>query len=183
MRICKTLSSLHWLVNMPSKPAQTRSCPSTRPRIQPLTTASSASSLDISWVEVARSTLWVTPESVAVLLPTCLAALFNLSRQPAASDFDDWKTPGWTLKELLPALRKCEKFEPWPNDPLHGYDGPLAVSYGGTELEIAKEWMASSQACGIPKVQDAQNFNTGCATWRWPKWSKRRACRSRAFTD
>lgn len=77
---------------------------------------------------------------------------------------------GWTAQDMLPIMNKSEKFEPWPDDPLHGYSGPLAVSYGGTKLNIAQEWLKTAESRGIPIRKDLQDMKTGFGSFYWPKW-------------
>lgn len=45
-------------------------------------------------------------------------------------DYDDWAAmgnPGWSWDEVLPYFRKSENNQSFPNDPLHGHDGPMWV--------------------------------------------------------
>lgn len=84
-----------------------------------------------------------------------------------ASDFDDWeqvhKNPGWGAKDLVPLLKKVRKYptelqrsrEPirtcfWQTeayqvvpgkDDVHGYSGPLKVSYGGKFTNIGQDFL------------------------------------------
>jgi alcohol oxidase len=90
--------------------------------------------------------------------------------RPSASDFDDWKTEGWTAHDMLPMMKKCEEYQCWPDDPLHGYDGPLGVSYGGTKLNLAQEWLETAALRGIPIRKDLQDLATGFGSYHWPKW-------------
>lgn len=65
---------------------------------------------------------------------------------PAASDFDDWKQPGWSFNELLPYMKKvrtpritfCTISLPQittshVDDPgnLYGTEGPMQITHGG----------------------------------------------------
>jgi len=113
----------------------------------------------------------------------CISAL-GYSR-PSASDFDDWKTEGWTAKDILPCqfffsklhqsigvifclvMKKCETFEPWQDDPMHGYSGPLAVSYGGTKLKLGQQWLKAAESRGIPIRKDLQDLKTGFGSYWW----------------
>jgi hypothetical protein len=57
-----------------------------------------------------------------------------------ASDYDDWKTEGWTLEDILPIFKKVRCFNSYlivrlnrraiqmGISPSHGYSGPIAVS-------------------------------------------------------
>ncbi|KAG9116349.1 hypothetical protein FRC07_007479, partial [Ceratobasidium sp. 392] len=48
---------------------------------------------------------------------------------PLRIDFDDWNTPGWGSKDLIPLLQKLETYHPAPGRDTHGYDGPIHISY------------------------------------------------------
>ncbi|KAJ6494576.1 GMC oxidoreductase-domain-containing protein [Mycena sanguinolenta] len=67
--------------------------------------------------------------------------------RPSKSDFDDWVNQfgneGWSSKEILPLFEKLETYEVAPNQPTHGYDGPLKVSFGGhgPMLEVSKQFL------------------------------------------
>ncbi|QRV98993.1 GMC oxidoreductase [Ceratobasidium sp. AG-Ba] len=96
----------------------------------------------------------------------------------SASDFDDWKTPGWSSAELLPLLRKAsrgcgilmETYHVAPGKETHGYSGPLNVSYADTFVEPAKQYIDTVQKMGIPLAEDHQNLSTGHGCQRWAKW-------------
>lgn len=82
----------------------------------------------------------------------------------AASDYDEWeekfKNPGWGSEDLIPLLKKVracgcmvpeprstptvqvETYEVAPDhDSVHGYSGPLKVSYGGAFTNIGKNFL------------------------------------------
>ena len=49
---------------------------------------------------------------------------------PIAEDFAEWArrgNPDWSWDHVLPALRRIEADQDYPDDPLHGKDGPLYV--------------------------------------------------------
>ncbi|KAI0666532.1 alcohol oxidase-like protein [Trametes maxima] len=70
---------------------------------------------------------------------------FTMYTRPAASDYDDWakvyKNHGWSFDELLPLIRKVEKFQALPGKPTHGYDGALKASYGGYRVSVGQEYL------------------------------------------
>jgi choline dehydrogenase-like flavoprotein len=49
------------------------------------------------------------------------------------SDYDSWRTPGWTSKDMIPLCNKLEtshQDEEGIDRSKHGYDGPIHVSDG-----------------------------------------------------
>ncbi|KAG8744521.1 hypothetical protein FRC10_009973 [Ceratobasidium sp. 414] len=95
------------------------------------------------------------------------------SASETSSDFDDWKTPGWSSTDLLPLLRKASPMETYhlaPGRETHGYSGPLNVSYADTFLEPAKQYLDVAVQRGIPFVEDKMDLKTGHACQRWAKW-------------
>lgn len=49
----------------------------------------------------------------------------------SASDYDDFQAKGWTTKELLPLMKKHETYQrASQNRDIHGFDGPIKVSFG-----------------------------------------------------
>ncbi|KAG1799816.1 GMC oxidoreductase-domain-containing protein [Suillus plorans] len=62
------------------------------------------------------------------------------TRAPA-SDYDDWGVDGWESENLIPLMKKLEKYEVQPDCPTHGYDGPIKVSSGGCKTGIFNEFI------------------------------------------
>lgn len=81
-------------------------------------------------------------------------------------DYDDWAAmgnPGWSWDEVLPYFRKSENNQSFPNDPLHGHDGPMWVE----ELRTGNPYQALClQACaeaGLPHNPDLNGASQeGC---------------------
>ncbi|KAF8685192.1 GMC oxidoreductase [Rhizoctonia solani] len=102
----------------------------------------------------------------------------------AASDYDDWNTPGWGSKDLMPLLQKAsqlniisnqitdvlqiETYHITPNREAHGYEGPVNISYGDYFAQVASEYLDVCVSMGIPMVDDIMDLRTGhgCATGR-----------------
>ncbi|KAG8698147.1 hypothetical protein FRC09_007402 [Ceratobasidium sp. 395] len=99
---------------------------------------------------------------------------FLMYTRASASDFDDWKTPGWSSSDLLPLLRKAsptmETYHLAPGRETHGYNGPLNISYADTFLEPAKQYLDVAVQLGIPFVEDKMDLKTGHGCQRWAKW-------------
>lgn len=63
---------------------------------------------------------------------------FMMYTRASASDYDDFKTPGWTTKELLPLMRKHETYQRACNNrDVHGFEGPIKVSFGNYTYDPA----------------------------------------------
>ncbi|KAF8752312.1 GMC oxidoreductase [Rhizoctonia solani] len=95
----------------------------------------------------------------------------------AASDYDDWNTPGWGSKDLMPLLQKAsqlniisnqitdvlqiETYHVTPNREAHGYEGPVNISYGDYFAQVASEYLDVCVSMGIPMVDDIMDLRTG----------------------
>ncbi|KAF8643245.1 hypothetical protein AX16_009134 [Volvariella volvacea WC 439] len=70
---------------------------------------------------------------------------FTMYTRAAASDYDDWETrfgnEGWHSKHLIPLLQKTETYQVAPDQPTHGYSGPLKVSYGGMYTNVGSQFL------------------------------------------
>ncbi|RXW18278.1 hypothetical protein EST38_g7589 [Candolleomyces aberdarensis] len=92
----------------------------------------------------------------------------------SASDWDDFKTPGWTSQDLLPLMKRLENYQkPTGKPELHGYDGPIAISNGGTITALAQDFLRASDALGIPYSDDIQDLTTSHGSEIWAKYINR----------
>ncbi|ELU42837.1 alcohol oxidase-like protein [Rhizoctonia solani AG-1 IA] len=92
-------------------------------------------------------------------------------------DYDDWNTPGWGSKDLMPLLQKAsqlniisnqitdvlqiETYHITPNREAHGYEGPVNISYGDYFAQVASEYLDVCVSMGIPMVDDIMDLRTG----------------------
>lgn len=89
----------------------------------------------------------------------------------SASDYDDWNTPGWGSKDLIPLLRKLETYHIAPGrSETHGYDGPINISYGGHFATVAEEYLDVCPKIGIPMLEDIMDLDTGHGCQRLAKY-------------
>lgn len=96
---------------------------------------------------------------------------FMMYARAAASDFDDWNTPGWGSKDLIPLLRKLETYHIIPGrHDTHGYDGPINVSYADYFAQVAKEYLDVCAKRGMPMSDDIMDLKTGHACGRLAKY-------------
>ncbi|KAL1696896.1 alcohol oxidase-like protein [Schizophyllum commune] len=97
---------------------------------------------------------------------------FMMYTRAAASDYDDWGAPGWTADDLLPLLKKTETYQEEPNQPTHGYNGPLKVSYGGQFMQISKDFLdVAAEYDKERKATTDMNALYECDGYgRWAKW-------------
>ncbi|KAG9116045.1 hypothetical protein FRC07_007492 [Ceratobasidium sp. 392] len=95
---------------------------------------------------------------------------FMMYARASASDFDDWNTPGWSSKDLVPLLKKLETYHVAPGRDTHGYDGPINVSYSGYYSPTAQEYLDACVRGGVPLVEDIMDTKTGYGCQRLPKY-------------
>lgn len=85
-------------------------------------------------------------------------AMVYLRGQPR--DYDQWAAAGaegWGWQGVLPYFIKCESNDRLAG-PLHGTDGPLAVSDQAFTHPMSKTWVQACQQAGLPFNPD---FNSG----------------------
>lgn len=108
---------------------------------------------------------------------------FQMYTRASGSDWDDFKTPGWTAQDLLPLMKRLENYQKPCNNDTHGYDGPIAISNGGTITNIAQDFLRASDTVGIPFSDDLQDLDTSHASEIWAKYvNKHTGRRSDAAT-
>ncbi|RAO69777.1 uncharacterized protein BHQ10_005789 [Talaromyces amestolkiae] len=96
---------------------------------------------------------------------------FMMYTRAAASDYDDFQAKGWTTKDLLPLMKKCETYQQACNDPdVHGFEGPIKVSFGNYTYPIAQDFLRAAESQGIPVMDDMQDLKTGHGAEHWRKW-------------
>lgn len=78
-----------------------------------------------------------------------------------ASDYDDFQAEGWKTKDLIPLMRKHETYQRACNNrEVHGFEGPIKVSFGNHTYPIAQEFLRAAESQGIPTTDDLQNLVT-----------------------
>ncbi|KII84858.1 hypothetical protein PLICRDRAFT_179188 [Plicaturopsis crispa FD-325 SS-3] len=99
---------------------------------------------------------------------------FQMYTRASASDWDDFKTEGWTAKDLLPLMKRLENYQkPSSRTDTHGYDGPIAISNGGHITELAQDFLRASDSIGIPFNDDIQDLDTSHGSEIWAKYINR----------
>lgn len=99
---------------------------------------------------------------------------FMMYTRASASDYDDFQAKGWTTKELLPLMKKHETYQrPSHNRAIHGYEGPIKVSFGNYTYPIKEDFLRAVESQGIPVVDDLQDLVTGHGAEHWLKWINR----------
>ncbi|KAH9475048.1 Alcohol oxidase 1 [Psilocybe cubensis] len=74
---------------------------------------------------------------------------------------------------LLVGLPKLENYQKPVNNDTHGYDGPIAISNGGTITALAQDFLRASDCVGLPFSDDLQDLDTAHATEIWAKYINR----------
>lgn len=90
--------------------------------------------------------------------------------RPIAADAANWVAagnPGWSWENILPVLRRLEHDADYPDDPLHGRDGPLFLRRPAsfeTLSPLPRALLESAERLGIPRCPDTNVPNpTGVA--------------------
>lgn len=81
--------------------------------------------------------------------------------RPTRHDLDGWAArgnPGWSFDDCLPALRRIESDQDFPDSPLHGANGPLYVKrlfrLDMEASEPVQAFMDAAVAMGLPLCPD-----------------------------
>jgi len=98
---------------------------------------------------------------------------FQMYTRASASDWDDFKSEGWTCKDLLPLMKRLENYQKPCNNDTHGYDGPIAISNGGQITPVAQDFLRAAHAIGVPFSDDIQDLNTAHGAEVWAKYINR----------
>ncbi|KAI0179360.1 putative alcohol oxidase [Hypoxylon sp. FL1284] len=77
------------------------------------------------------------------------------------SDWDSWKTPGWSADEMIPYFKKMETYHGKDEKDIHGRGGPIHVSHG---------LVAAAAKIGLREVDDLADLSSVDALWRAPRF-------------
>ncbi|GJE96582.1 alcohol oxidase [Phanerochaete sordida] len=102
---------------------------------------------------------------------------FQMYTRASASDWDDFKTEGWTCKDLVPLMKRLENYQKPCNNGTHGYDGPIAISNGGQIMPVAQDFLRAAHAIGVPYSDDIQDLTTAHGAEIWAKYINRQTGR------
>ncbi|KAH9807360.1 Glucose-methanol-choline (GMC) oxidoreductase [Teratosphaeria destructans] len=99
---------------------------------------------------------------------------FMMYTRASASDYDDFQAKGWTTKELIPLMKKHETYQrACQNRDIHGFDGPIKVSFGNYTYPIMQDFLRAAESQDIPVTDDLQDLVTGHGAEHWLKWINR----------
>ncbi|KAJ5936036.1 Alternative oxidase mitochondrial precursor [Penicillium verhagenii] len=99
---------------------------------------------------------------------------FMMYTRASASDYDDFQAEGWKTEQLLPLMKKYETYQrASSNRDLHGFEGPIKVSFGNYTYPIAQDFLRATESQGIPTTDDLQDLTTGHGAEHWLKWINR----------
>ncbi|KFY79231.1 hypothetical protein V499_01735 [Pseudogymnoascus sp. VKM F-103] len=96
---------------------------------------------------------------------------FMMYTRAQRSDFDSWKTAGWSADELLPFMKKLETYHGPGEKEHHGFDGPIHVSnstYRASRPET--DFIDAAQKVGYPEIKDLQNLDANNGVERWLRY-------------
>lgn len=81
--------------------------------------------------------------------------------RPTRHDLDSWEAagnPGWSYEALLPILKRIETDLDYPEDPIHGSDGPLyimhAFNFDAPQPAPVQAFIDAAVAMGLPLCPD-----------------------------
>ncbi|KIY52673.1 alcohol oxidase [Fistulina hepatica ATCC 64428] len=133
------------------------------PNLKVMLIESGANNRDDPWVyRNDKATFYKDTEQSSYLL-------WCQGRNASASDWDDFNTPGWSAKELLPLMKRLENYQKPVNNDTHGYDGPIAISNGGQITALGQDFLRAADNVGIP----FSDLNTSHASEIWAKYVNR----------
>ncbi|KAF2819461.1 alcohol oxidase [Ophiobolus disseminans] len=96
---------------------------------------------------------------------------FMMYTRAQRSDFDSWKTEGWSADDMYPHLKKLENYHGPGKKEHHGYDGPIHVSDGGFRAKIAEDdFLQAAASHGVPEIEDLQNLEENNGFQRWQRY-------------
>ncbi|KAK2016159.1 GMC oxidoreductase [Colletotrichum eremochloae] len=96
---------------------------------------------------------------------------FMLYTRAQKSDFDSWRTPGWSTTDLRPYLNRFETYHGNGDPSHHGHSGPVHVSSGGFRLNSAEDdILAAAKQTGYPEIRDLQNLDDNNGYERWMRY-------------
>ncbi|KZT38402.1 alcohol oxidase [Sistotremastrum suecicum HHB10207 ss-3] len=98
---------------------------------------------------------------------------FQMYTRASASDWDDFKTEGWTAEDLKPLMKRLENYQKPCNNDTHGYDGPISISNGGSITPLAWDFLRAADAIGVPYSDDIQDLDTAHGSEIWAKYINR----------
>ncbi|KAB5551150.1 alcohol oxidase-like protein [Coniochaeta sp. 2T2.1] len=83
-------------------------------------------------------------------------------------DYDSWKTPGWSTKELRPYLDKIETYHGPGLRSDHGHWGPIHISDGGyRHAKMMDDYGAAAEAAGWREYDDLQSLEDNNGVQKW----------------
>jgi alcohol oxidase len=99
---------------------------------------------------------------IRVIKVRLVAQCKQMYTRASASDYDDFQAKGWTTKELVPLMRKHETYQRACNNrDIHGFDGPIKVSFGNYTYPIMQDFLRAVESQGFPVTDDLQDLKTG----------------------
>ncbi|KAF5022829.1 hypothetical protein F66182_5123 [Fusarium sp. NRRL 66182] len=89
---------------------------------------------------------------------------FMMYTRAQQSDFDSWKTPGWSADEL-------ETYHGRGDPEHHGFDGPVHISDGTFRSKVPEsDFISAASQVGWPEVRDLQNLSVNNGFQRWLRY-------------
>jgi len=96
---------------------------------------------------------------------------FMMYTRAQRSDFDSWNAKGWSADDMLPLMKKLETYHGPGEKDVHGYDGPIHVSYSTYRATKSEDQIVKAMTeAGWPEAHDLQDLDSCNATQRWLRY-------------
>ncbi|KAI9056218.1 hypothetical protein LZ554_001146 [Drepanopeziza brunnea f. sp. 'monogermtubi'] len=100
---------------------------------------------------------------------------FMMYTRAQKCDFDAWNTPGWTSDDLLPLMKRLEKYDGPSmldsNSHFHGFSGPVNISDAGHRFSRSEnDYIEAAAAVGYPETPDLQDLTSCNRVSRWLRY-------------
>ncbi|KAF7556004.1 hypothetical protein G7Z17_g1734 [Cylindrodendrum hubeiense] len=96
---------------------------------------------------------------------------FMMYTRAQRSDFDSWKSSGWSADELWPYMKKLENYHGQGEKDHHGYDGPVHISDSTFRARGSQDdFLGAAAKVGWPEIKDLQNLDANNGIERWQRY-------------
>ncbi|KAH8686214.1 alcohol oxidase [Ilyonectria robusta] len=96
---------------------------------------------------------------------------FMMYTRGQRSDFDSWKSSGWSADDLLPYMKKLENYSGQGEKDHHGYDGPVHISDSTFRARgLQDDFLGAAAKVGWPEIKDLQTLDANNGIERWQNY-------------
>ncbi|KAH7141734.1 GMC oxidoreductase-domain-containing protein [Dactylonectria macrodidyma] len=96
---------------------------------------------------------------------------FMMYTRGQRSDFDSWKSSGWSADDLLPYMKKLENYHGQGGNDHHGYDGPVHISDSTYRSRGSQDdFLSAAAKVGWTEITDLQTLDANNGFERWQNY-------------